>query len=81
MGNYYNTKESVEEYINMSLGHDGKQIITRLQEFLPAGSHLLELGSGPGTDWKLLVQHYQVLGSDQSPEFLKHLQKSFQHLF
>jgi len=73
MGNYYNTKESVEEYINMARGHDGKQIISKLKAYLPTGSDLLEIGSGPGTDWKLLHPYYKVLGSDQSQEFLNHL--------
>ena len=73
MGHYYNTKESVEEYIKSARGHDGKQIIAKLKEHLAPGSQLLELGSGSGTDWKLLQKHYHVLGSDQSKEFLKHL--------
>jgi trans-aconitate methyltransferase len=73
LGNYYNTKESVEEYIRMASGHDSKPIIDRLKRHLPARSHLLEIGSGPGTDLKLLQKHYQVVGSDQSQEFLNHL--------
>lgn len=73
MGNYYHTKESVEEYIKMASGHDGKQIIANLKKYLPADSQLLEIGTGPGTDWKLLQKHYQVVGSDQSAEFLNHL--------
>lgn len=77
MGKYYHTKESVEEYIKMAQGHDGKQIIAKLKKHLPPGSQLLEIGSGPGTDWKLLKEHYKVLGSDQSQEFLNHLQASF----
>lgn len=77
MGRYYHTKESVEEYIKMAQGHDGKQIIARLKEQLPPGSHILEIGSGPGTDWKLLQKDYQVTGSDNSKEFLKHLHTNF----
>ena len=77
MGKYYHTKESVEEYIKMAEGHDGRQIIAKLKRFLPPGSHLLEIGSGPGTDWEILQKHYQVIGSDQSKEFLKHLQLGF----
>lgn len=76
MGNYYHTKESVEEYIRSARGHDGRQVIAKLREYLPEDSLLLEIGSGPGTDWKLLQQHYRVVGSDQSKEFLKHLRTS-----
>lgn len=77
MGKYYNTKESVDEYIKLALDHDGKQIIIQLKEFLPAGSDLLEIGSGPGTGWKILSEFYKVLGSDFSQEFLKHLRVSY----
>ncbi|MEA3461953.1 MAG: class I SAM-dependent methyltransferase, partial [Bacteroidota bacterium] len=77
MGQYYHTKKSVEEYIEMARGHDGKQIIARLKEHLPAGSRLLEIGSGPGTDWKLLNEYYHVTGSDKSKEFLKHLHANY----
>ena len=77
MGKYYHTKESVEEYIKLARDHDGNQNIIRLKEFLPAGSDLLEIGSGPGTDWKILSESYHVVGSDFSKEFLKHLQAYF----
>jgi len=77
MAKYYNTKESVEEYIKLALDHDGKQIIVRFKEFLPAGSDLLEIGSGPGTGWKILSEFYNVVGSDYSQEFLKHLRASY----
>jgi len=70
---YYDSKKSVEEYIKMARGNDGRQIIARLKEHLPARSSLLELGSGPGTDWNLLKEDYQVTGSDQSLVFLKYL--------
>jgi len=77
MGDYYNTKESVEEYIKMAKGHDGAGAIGRLLEFLPTGSAVLEIGSGPGTDWKNLRKNYQVSGSDNSTEFIKHLQATY----
>lgn len=73
MGAYYHTKESVEEYIRMAEGHNGSRLIARLKEFLPEGSTLLEIGSGPGTDWRLLNSLYQVTGSDNSLEFLTRL--------
>ena len=77
MGRYYHTKESAEEYIRMARGHDGKEIIVLLKEFLPAHSSLLEIGSGPGTDWALLKAIYKVIGSDNSQEFLKHLMATY----
>ena len=77
MGRYYHTRKSVQEYIKMAEGHDGRLLISRLKDFLPAGSRVLEIGSGPGTDWKLLRENYQVTGSDNSLEFLKHLRKTY----
>lgn len=72
-GDYYNEKESVEEYINMAKGVNGQELIDRLIEVLPANSSVLEIGSGPGTDWKILTETYSVTGSDNSSEFLSHL--------
>ena len=77
MGKYYHTKESVEEYIRLAKGFDGKQIISLLKELLPSGSELLEIGSGPGKDWEILKAFYRVIGSDFSQEFLKHLRASY----
>lgn len=77
MGKYYQTKESVEEYIKAAEGFNGSQIIEELLKFLPAHSDVLEIGSGPGTDWQILKQHYNITGSDNSPEFLNHLNVSF----
>jgi len=68
---YYKTKESVEEYIKMAEGINGEKLIEKLKSFLPANSFLLEIGSGPGTDWKILSKYFEVIGSDYSTEFLK----------
>lgn len=72
-GEYYKTKESVEEYIKLAKDVNGKQLIDKLAAILPPKSLLLEIGSGPGTDWKILNDLYQVIGSDNSDEFLDHL--------
>ena len=72
-GEYYKTLASVEEYIKAAEGYNGKRLIIKLNEYLPEGSSLLEIGSGPGTDWKLLKNHYKVVGSDNSAEFLNYL--------
>lgn len=73
MKEYYKTKESVSEYIKLAEGHNGGQLIKKLNAFLPNNSYLLEIGSGPGTDWKILSDSYEVVGSDFSDEFLKRL--------
>lgn len=72
-GAYYKTKESVEEYIRLAKDVSGKQLIEELKRVLPPNSVLLEIGSGPGTDWKILNELYNVIGSDNSTEFLNYL--------
>lgn len=72
-GEYYKTKESVEEYIKLAKDVNGSELIDKLKQVLQADSVLLELGSGPGTDWKILNKSYNVTGSDNSTEFLNHL--------
>ncbi len=70
---YYKTKESVEEYIRLAKDFNGKQLIEKLEQVLAPESTLLEIGSGPGTDWRILDKSYRVTGSDSSIEFLNHL--------
>ena len=74
-GAYYKNKESVEEYIRLAKDVSGKGLIEKLKQILPLDSVLLEIGSGPGTDWKILNDAYQVIGSDNSVAFLNHLIK------
>ena len=52
-------------------------MIDELRKVLNQDSSVLELGSGPGTDWEILSKHYSVTGSDLSEEFLKHLCATF----
>lgn len=73
---YYHTRESVEEYIRMAEDVSGVRLIEKLKLFLPVSATLLELGSGPGTDWNLLKADFEVVGSDNSQEFLNHLVSS-----
>jgi trans-aconitate methyltransferase len=75
--NFYHTQESVKEYIRQAKGYSGQEIISKLDEYLNDNSKILELGSGPGTDYKILSEKYNVIGSDYSNEFLKVLNKSF----
>ena len=71
--NYYKTKESVEAYIKLAKDVDGGQLIAKLNNYLPSNSLLLEIGSGPGTDFQILKKDYKVVGSDYSTEFLRRL--------
>ncbi len=75
-GEYYHTKDSVKEYIQLAKDVNGRELIFRLQEHLPSGAALLELGSGPGTDWRILCEHFKATGSDYSEEFLEHLKSA-----
>jgi cyclopropane fatty-acyl-phospholipid synthase-like methyltransferase len=72
-GNYYKTKESVEEYIKLAKDVNGGELIRKLKEFMPPNVLLLEIGSGPGTDFQILKKDYRVVGSDYSAEFLNRL--------
>ena len=70
---YYQTKESVEEYIKLAKDVNGGHLIEELKKFLPLEADLLEIGSGPGADWNILKKDFNVVGSDNSKEFLSHL--------
>lgn len=70
---YYKTKASVQEYIELAKDVNSIQLIKKLKQILPTNSILLEIGSGPGTDWNILNKDYKVIGSDNSQEFLNHL--------
>lgn len=70
---YYRSKEAVSSYIKAAADVDSRSLIEKLKGVLPAGKSLLELGSGPGTDWQILNETYQVVGSDFSQEFMTHL--------
>ena len=73
---YYKSKESVNEYIELAKDVNGKLLIDKLKQVLPSDSVILEIGSGPGTDWKILKESYQVTGSDNSAEFLTYLKNN-----
>ena len=73
---YYKTKESVDEYIRMAKDVNGELLINILNKFLLPDSKILEIGSGPGTDWRILNKSYKVTGSDNSIEFLNHLKNT-----
>ena len=67
---FYDSPEGIEQYIQMAEGLDGARLIGILEQFLPAGSSVLELGMGPGKDLDLLYDHFKPTGSDTSQLFL-----------
>lgn len=77
MADYYKTSASVAEYIEMAKEVNGSKLIAELKTYAPTHTRLLELGSGPGTDWQLLSSDYEVVGSDNSLEFLRHLKNAY----
>ncbi len=68
---FFEYKKNIKEYINMSMGYDGKDLIEVLKTHLKAGSTLLELGMGPGKDLDILAETYTITGSDFSTLFLE----------
>jgi SAM-dependent methyltransferase len=74
---YYHTKESVSEYIQLAKDVDSKSLIKLFANHMETHSKVLEIGSGPGTDWNILNGLFHVIGSDQSKLFVEHLQESF----
>mgnify|MGYP000507125306 CR=1 FL=1 len=72
-GKYYKTKESVDEYVKLAKDINGSLLIEKLKKFLSLNSTLLEIGSGPGSDWNILNALYKTTGSDNSDEFLSYL--------
>ena len=67
---FFDTEEGVLEYERMAQGYDGRDLIARLQAYVPRGSSVLELGMGPGKDLDMLLELYEAVGSDNSTVFL-----------
>ena len=68
---FFDTEKGVSEYLEMAKGHDGRELIEKLSDYLPVNSTVLELGMGPGTDLELLSKRYEVTGSDNSNLFIE----------
>lgn len=77
--NFYKDKRTVDKYIQMTRDYNGLQLIQKLKLYLAPQSQVLELGSGPGSDFEILRKDYQVIGSDYSSEFLNRLKVRFPH--
>lgn len=74
---YYQTQESIKAYIKAAEGVNSRALIAEFKKHLNEGDKILELGSGPGTDWEFLNQTHEVVGSDYSQAFIDHLEKRF----
>jgi SAM-dependent methyltransferase len=68
---FYDDPASVDQYEKMCEGYDGSQIFDLLAKHLLPRQSILEIGCGPGNDIDSLKRSYQVVGSDNSDEFLK----------
>jgi cyclopropane fatty-acyl-phospholipid synthase-like methyltransferase len=69
--NYYEIEANVDNYTKFTPAHDGALLIDVFAQSVPAGSTVLELGMGPGKDFKRLNEHFEVTGSDFSRVFLE----------
>jgi cyclopropane fatty-acyl-phospholipid synthase-like methyltransferase len=69
--NFYEDAANIEHYSQFTPAEDGSLLVEALQAWLPEGSSVLELGIGPGKDFKLLSQRYKATGSDFSNAFLE----------
>ena len=68
---YYENEANVESYSKFTPSHDGGLLVDALAAWLPEGATVLELGIGPGKDYQLLSQRFNVTGSDFSTAFLQ----------
>jgi trans-aconitate methyltransferase len=72
---YFDDEKNVQKYIEMAEGFDGRELIEALKKHLPHAASVLELGMGPGKDYEILSQFFQVTGSDSSQVFLDRYKK------
>ena len=68
---FYDSPESVEQYVEMAKGYDGRELIEKMRRYLQTGSTVLEIGMGPGVDLDLLRTYFNVTGSDASDVFIQ----------
>jgi len=73
---YWNNKKNVEEYIKMSEGYDGRELVEILKKYLPEGSSVLELGMGSGKDFDILNETFIASGTDISSVFVEMYKKN-----
>jgi SAM-dependent methyltransferase len=68
---FYDSPESVEQYVEMAKGYDGRELIEKMRRYLQTGSTVLEIGMGPGVDLDLLHTYFDAIGSDASEVFIQ----------
>lgn len=76
---YWNNKKNVEEYIKMSEGYDGRELIEILKKYLSEGSSVLELGMGSGKDLDILNKTFNTSGTDISSVFVDKYKKKHEN--
>ena len=70
---YFDDKKNVLNYIKMvedTEGYDPNIIIDAFKRYVSIGSKVLELGMGPGKDFDILKQSFDMTGSDSSQVFI-----------
>jgi SAM-dependent methyltransferase len=72
---YFDDEKNVEAYVKMADGYDGRELIDILKTYISNGATVLELGMGPGKDFEILSESFQVTGSDNSKAFLDRYKK------
>jgi cyclopropane fatty-acyl-phospholipid synthase-like methyltransferase len=72
---YFDNEMNVDAYIRTTEGVDGRKLVAALRKYLEKGSSVLELGMGPGKDFEILGEFFQVTGSDNSKVFLERYRK------
>jgi ubiquinone/menaquinone biosynthesis C-methylase UbiE len=66
----YDRLGGVRIYIEFTKRFDDSALLPIIEERLPRGASILELGMGPGRDLDVLTERYRVTGSDSSRVFL-----------
>ena len=74
---FYLKKESVNKYIEMAKDVNSQKVIDAFKLHLNSNSKILELGTGPGTDWEILNKEFEIIGSDFSDELLEILKGKY----
>lgn len=74
---FYDDINNVNQYLEMAAGYDAKQLTCTFAKYLKPDDSILELGSGPGKDYDLLSQTYDVTASDASTVFVELLKAKY----